>query len=249
MRFVAAWRFLTIIPLPFFRETTEKDLNNSPVFFPVVGLVIGLILAGLSLLFGLFFNRTISSILVVIAWVIITGAMHLDGLADTCDGLGGSNIDERLEIMRDSHHGTFGVTGIVCILLLRVFSISGISGSWLTGSLILAPVAGRWAMVMAITRFPYPRPSGLGTVFKKNAGTFNLIVAFLVLLIVSLVLPLWSGVIIAVVAVLVAFLLACFLFRIFGGLTGDNYGAINEIVETAVLLLCVLFSTHRWLVM
>lgn len=247
MRFVAAWRFLTIIPLPFIRETSGHDLSRSLIYFPVVGLVIGMVLIGLSFLCQIFFAKPIISVLLTLIWLAITGAMHLDGLADTCDGLGGHTVTERLEIMKDSHHGTFGIAGIVCAVILRVFAISSLSQDWLTSALVMAPVTGRWAMVLAITTFPYARPSGLGKIFQHEKTISNLIAASLIVLVTSFLLPIWSGLLIILIAGLFTFFMGRFFQCQFGGLTGDNYGAINEVIEIVVLLLAGLFQKTGWL--
>ena len=171
MKFLSALRFLTIIPLPGLPEVSSEEVGRSQVYFPVVGLIIGLLLAGLAWLLTLVLPITIVAILLIIALVLIIGGLHLDGLADTFDGLAGHNIEERWRIMRDSHIGSFGVIAIFCLLLLEYGSLINIPRPWLLWSLILMPTAGRWAMVYSIRFYPYARPSGLGKVFKDYGVT------------------------------------------------------------------------------
>ena len=107
------------------------------------------------------------------ALVVATGGLHLDGLADTCDGLfGGSSPPERLAIMRDSRVGTFGVLGVVCILLLRWAAFLSLTSPIRRGALLLAPALGRWAMVGAVAALPYARPEGLGKAMHRAAWPF-----------------------------------------------------------------------------
>ena len=148
--------------------------------------------------------------------------------------------------MRDSHIGSFGVAAIACLLLLEYASLINIPRAWLFYSLILMPTAGRWAMVYVITAFPYARPSGLGTVFKENAGRWSLIIASIIVLAVAGGLLRWAGLVIMVVVWGITAGLAVFFKRRFAGLTGDNYGAINEIVEVTVLMMVVLLSHMHW---
>ena len=229
MRFLTALRFLTIIPLPKLREVSGKDVGRSLVFFPVVGLVIGLILAGLAWVLTLVLPMTVVAVMLIIALVLIIGGLHLDGLADTFDGLSGHTVEERWQIMRDSHIGSFGVVAIVCLLLLEYGSLINVPRAWLFGSLILMPTAGRWAMVYAITVYPYARPSGLGTVFKENAGKWTLVIATVITLAVAGGLFFWAGLVIMVVVWGITAGVGAFFKKRFAGLTGDNYGAINVI--------------------
>lgn len=246
MKFLAAWRFLTIIPLPFRRENTEAEITGSLVYFPVVGLIIGIILAGLGWLLNLFLPQLVVAILLVIALTSITAAMHIDGLADTLDGLGGKDTEERLHIMRDSHHGSYGIVGIVVILLLKVITLSTIPEHWILLTLIAFPVVGRWTMVYCITIFSYVRPSGLGTLFKKSATlTVFIMTTLLTLIVVAFTLH-GGGVIIMALVLFMVIAVSSFFNKQFGGFTGDNYGAINEIAEGTFMLLVVLFSYRGW---
>ena len=127
MGFLAALQFLTSIPLPRKRETTPEELGRSATYFPLVGLIIGLILAGLSWLLHLILPPTLVNALIVAALVIVTGALHLDGFADTCDGIAGhKEVEDRWRVMRDSRAGAFGIVGIVLLLLGKYVSLNSI---------------------------------------------------------------------------------------------------------------------------
>ena len=120
MGFWIAIEFLTVIPLPFKREWKAKEIASSLIFFPVVGLLIGVLLFLVNWGLGEVFPAVVTSALTLIVWVLISGAMHLDGLADCCDGLGGSTPQKRLEIMKDSHTGLSALPGSACCCCLNL---------------------------------------------------------------------------------------------------------------------------------
>ena len=247
MRFIAAWRFLTVIPFPSKRVPGPDAVGGSLVYFPVIGLILGLILAGLGWVLNLVLPHSVVSIIVVIALVLLTGAFHLDGLADTCDGFGGGTVEERQAIMRDSHTGSFGVAGIVCVLLLEVILLIVIPQPWFLRTLIVMPVVGRWAMVYGITVFPYARPSGLGKIFKENVSRWGFVTATVISLLIAILLLRWAGLLIFVLVAGVSTGLSFFSKRRLGGNTGDTYGAIDEIAEVTVLLLVAILVNKQWL--
>jgi adenosylcobinamide-GDP ribazoletransferase len=246
LEFIAAWRFLTIIPVPGLRTNTEKEIGGSLVYFPIVGAIIGLIMAGLAWLLELIVPQIVVSVLVVIATIIVTGAMHLDGLADTSDGLGGRTVAERQEIMHDSRHGTFGVTAIVGLIVLKIVTLTSLPQHWLLPALVVIPAIGRWTMMYCVTAYRYARPSGLGTIFKGNS-MLSFLIGTILAAAVSVVLFYWAGLIVVILTFGIAAAAAYGFKRLFGGLTGDNYGAVNEIAEVAVLLILVILTNKNWL--
>lgn len=121
MKFLAALRFLTIIPLPWRREVSPEEMGRATTYFPVVGLIIGLILAGLNWLLGLLLPSSVVNALLIVSLVVLSGALHLDGFVDTCDGIAGhKTIEERWWVMHDSRAGAFGIVGVVLLLLTRL---------------------------------------------------------------------------------------------------------------------------------
>jgi len=241
-RFLAALHFLTIIAIPWRRDAQETQIGRCAGYFPAVGLAIGLILAGLNWLLGLGLPPAIVNALLLVALVVLTGGLHLDGLADTCDGLGGyKTVEERRLIMRDSRVGGFGVIGIVLILLVKYVSLNSIPGTLMTASLVLMPVAGRWAMTYAIFAYPYARPSGLGKAFKEGTGWPGLTLATIVAVAAAALSLKLVGLVILAIVLIITIVLAAYFKKTFGGLTGDNYGAINEMSEVSVLILVNMF--------
>jgi len=242
-RFLAALQFLTIISIPWRRDAQKAQLGHCVGYFPMVGLFMGLILAGLSWILRFVLPPGIVNALSLVMLVILTGALHLDGFADTCDGLAGhKTVEDRWQIMRDSRVGGFGVIGIALLLLTKFVSLSSIPEELMMASLVLMPVASRWVMVYAVFAYPYARTSGLGKAFKKGVRWPDFIVATIVTIAISVVTMQLIGLAVLAIVWLIAVVLAVYLNKTFAGLTGDNYGAINEIAEVSTLIIISLFA-------
>jgi len=182
--------------------------------------------------------------LLITALVILTGAHHVDGFIDTCDSVfTGKSKKERLAIMSDTRVGAFGIVGAILLLLLKYVSL--LSVSLLLPALLLMPTFSRWTMVSMMFTFPYARRSGMGLPFKLGATWQRLAVATVIALVVAVVLLRWWGLVLTAVLWLIAFGIAGFFRSRLGGLTGDNYGAINEISEVLVLLLIILIGRFQ----
>lgn len=237
MGFWAAVQFLTILPTPLRDKITAETSGQSLTYFPVVGLILGAILFGLYYGMSLILPSSIIYAILIASLAILTGAHHLDGFIDTCDGLiAGKSSEERLAIMSDSKVGAFGIVGVVVLLLLKYVSLSAAPT---LQALLLMPVISRWAMVSVIFTFPYAKLWGMGLAFKQGATWRRLTLATAIALIVSVALLRWWGLVLIAVIWLVIFGVGSYLCSRLGGLTGDNYGAMNEIVEVLVPLLLV----------
>lgn len=247
MSFIAAIRFLTSLPLPGKTDATPEQLGRATAWFPLVGLAIGGVLALLSWLLGFILPEAVVGALVIAALVLLTGALHLDGLADTCDGIAGHGTpQERWAVMRDSRTGAFGGVGIVIILLLKYAALVSIPADMMTATLVIVPAVSRGAMAYAIFAFTYARPEGLGTAFKQATRWPQFAVATVITFGAAAALyPLFAftGLAIAGGIWLITTLLALYFRRKFAGLTGDTYGAINEIGEAVGLIIAVLIFT------
>jgi len=184
---LAAIRFLTAIPLPWGRDASREEFVRSVGYYPVVGLLIGLILAGLSWLLRLILPSAIVNVLLIVYLVMISGALHLDGFADTCDGIGGHKTpEERWQVMRDSRVGGFGVIGACCLLLAKYISLNSVPEPLLMSTLVLMPVVSRWAMVYAICAYPSASPSGLGNERKQASDWTRFIMATFITLTIAI---------------------------------------------------------------
>jgi adenosylcobinamide-GDP ribazoletransferase len=255
LRFLAALRFLTIIPLPCRREASPEEVGQSIVYFPVVGIIIGLILAGLNWLLGLLLPSAVVNGLLIVSMVVISGALHLDGFVDTCDGIAGhKTVEDRWRVMHDSRAGAFGIIGVFVLLLVKYASLSSVPENLLLTTLVLMPVVGRWAMVYAVFAYPYARPSGLGKVLKREANWWKFALTTVITLAVAIGLArlaniayfYLSGLAIMFGIWVIVVAMAAYLKRKFSGLTGDTYGAINEVAEVGVLILVVLLAHNQW---
>jgi len=238
--FWAALQFLTIFPTPLRHEVTAKTSGQSLTYFPLVGLILGAILLSLHYGLTLILPPPVVNALLIIALVILTGAHHLDGFIDTCDGvIAGKSKKERLAIMSDSKVGAFGIVGAILLLLLKYASLSSAS---ILPSLLLMPTLSRWAMVGIIFTFPYAKSSGMGLAFKQGASWQRLTISTAIALIAAVVLLKWWGLVLVAALWLIAFGIASYFRSRLSGLTGDNYGAINELAEVLVLLLLILLG-------
>ena len=248
MKFLAAFQFLTGIPLPWRHEASPEALGRSTGYFPVVGLIIGLMLIGLNWLFRLFLPPPLVNALLIAALALITGALHLDGLADTCDGLAGEKpAEERWQVMRDSRAGAYGIVGIILLLLVKYVSLNSLATTLILPTLILMPVIGRWAIVYAIFVHPYAHPSGTGTVFKQGTRWPQFTLATVITFVIAaamFALFQFTGLAAMVLIWLLTLAAAAYYNSKFSGLTGDTYGAIGEIAETGVLIVVNIF---HWL--
>jgi adenosylcobinamide-GDP ribazoletransferase len=236
MKTIDAWRFLTVIrvPGPFGHP---EEFGASATFFPVVGLVLGAIVAAVDYLFQYIWPTTITSALAIVALILMTGGMHLDGLMDSCDGLFGRRDPvRRLEIMRDSRVGSFGVLGAISLLLVKYATIVTLVGSWRVEGLIMAPLLSRWTMSLALWYFPYGRSEGIGTAFKQSLRWPHVLIGGIFALVVAIVVGWFVGIVLFIIAAVVTMFLGWYICTRIPGLTGDSYGAINEIVEVALLL-------------
>jgi len=238
--FWAALQFLTIFPTPLRHEVTAKTSGQSLTYFPLVGLILGAILLGLHYGLSFILPPAIVNALLIIALVILTGAHHLDGFVDTCDGvIAGKSKKERLAIMADSKVGAFGIVGAILLLLLKYVSLSSVR---ILPALLLMPTLSRWTMVSIIFTFPYAKSSGMGLAFKQGANWQRLTIATAIALIAAVALLKWWGPVLMAALWLITFGIASYFRSRLGGLTGDNYGAINELAEVLVLLLIILLG-------
>ena len=237
-RFLTALQFLTIIRITKGSDITGEKLGGSMACFPLVGLFLGLVLVAVRYTFGYILSPSIVDILVIAALVIITGALHLDGFADTVDGLAGRNDREKtLAIMRDSRIGAFAVVGIALLLLLKTTTLTNISLLMKDKALLLMPVLGRWATVPLAAFFPYARCGpGTALAFTRFAGIQEVIIASVIALSVAVGLFQFEGLVIFTTVAAVSLLLGFFFKARIGGVTGDIMGAACEVSEVVVLL-------------
>lgn len=232
-----ALQSLTIFPVPRRWRGTGFPLGRASGFFPLVGLLVGAALMAMDWLLQAMAPPNVSSAVVLALWVILTGGLHLDGLADTLDALGGGwSREEALAIMRDSRIGAFGASGLVLALLLKAACIGALWPGLRWRALLLVPAVGRLAPVALACLCPPARPDGQGSEFARSMDRVSLVGAMGVALLMGLVLFGWIGLSLLAWGLLVTWGFAAYLRRRLGGLTGDTLGASVELVEVALLL-------------
>ncbi|MCK4245148.1 MAG: adenosylcobinamide-GDP ribazoletransferase [Candidatus Omnitrophica bacterium] len=239
--FLAALQFLTIIPIPKGIKIEEKDLAGSVIFFPLVGLFIGGILMLIAISLRKFLPILTLNLLLLLVWIGITSALHLDGLADTVDGLsGGKDKEEILRIMADSNIGAKGAIALILLLGAKYLFLYQLPFTLRNHALLLVPALGRWAMVLAAAFLPYAKEEGLGRIFVENSGRREILLTSLLITVLGLLLIKFSFFYLLGGLLSATFLLLVIFKGRIGGITGDNLGAINEIVEVVALLIIIL---------
>ncbi len=232
---IAAFQFLTISPTLIKRIFTAQEMGRAVGWFPLVGVVLGLLLYGINNMAQLIFPVSVSAAITLFAWVMFTRAFHLDGFMDTCDGLfGGFTAERRLEIMKDSRMGAFGVAGGVLILLTQYAALSASTNLFV--ALVLATTLGRWSSPLVIYWFPYAREDGLGIEMKRNVGSREVLLATSIMSITAWLVYGWPGFLFMVAAAAIGFLVAVYTMRLLPGLTGDIYGTVTSLVEMFTLV-------------
>lgn len=238
--FFVALQFLTIIRIRTGLPFDDQTLGRSGAFFPAVGVLIGGIVWMLQQEIFLFFPFPLSAVFLLIALIVLSRGLHLDGVADSADGLfGGSDPQRRLAIMKDSRIGVFGALALISLILLKVRAFELLLEEGRTIALFIGPMFGRWAcVVMAYFALP-ARDEGLGAVFVRGVRLRELVLAsFFTLLVGFLLVGSWNCVVFGAVAVL-SFGATRFCSRRLGGVTGDTLGAVGELGETAAFCLVV----------
>lgn len=243
LSFLLAIQFLTIIPIPI-KHIYEKKMVGAMIYFPIIGLLLGLALGGINYLLCLLnFPQFSIDIILVVLLILFTGGIHLDGLADTSDAiLSRKDKEEMLRIMRDPHLGVMGVLGIISILLLKISFLDAISPSLKSAALVLMCVLSRWALVLAMFIFPYARAEGKAKLFIQGINSKILTLATLMVLVLVVLFSHLSGILILAAVAISTYIIGKLISSKIGGLTGDSLGAINEIVEVSTLFFIFLFS-------
>ena len=233
--FWAAVKFLTVFPWPRTVVTTPEDIGRSAAYFPVVGLCLGLILALLNRLLVPYVTAEILSVLLVTVMILMTRALHLDGLGDTFDGLGAKGgREDVMKVMRDSRVGIFGVLAVLIVVVSKIRAIE-VMGEVRAQALVLAPILGRWVMVVLAYGSDAAR-EGLGQIMVEGVRGHHLLLATTITVILLFAVSGLTGLWIAFWVLLFALLSRGYLHRRLGGVTGDTFGAVGELTETFALM-------------
>lgn len=249
--FLLALGFLTVLPIPggALKQNadvadTAGELRRTLAFFPLVGAVQGLILVATDLVLSTILPVSIVSAMLIAVLTLTNHGFHLDGFADTIDGLaGGKTREERLRIMRGGSIGPSAITALVILLLVKFLAVYSLPDDIRLAAVFIFPVAGRYAIVPLACWAPYAREGeGVGRAFAQNSQA-SLLIATAIFL--ALAIPLLNFAAFALLLLLMAMALvstAFFKSRL-GGVTGDTFGFQSELGEAAALLIVVIYST------
>jgi adenosylcobinamide-GDP ribazoletransferase len=220
-------------------EHTTNEVGSSAVFFPVVGLILGLILVLVNFLLLPFASAGLLSVILVTLLVVMTRGLHLDGVGDTFDGLGaGGDRDRILSVMDDSHTGVFGLIAIVLVLFFKIHALESMDvDRW--RPLLVAPILGRWAMVLLAYRSKAAK-AGLGSHLIDHLQTKHFLIATLVALLLVAAISRGNGIVMMAWVAVFTSVSKHYFHRRLDGVTGDIFGAVGELSETSVIVLLAL---------
>jgi adenosylcobinamide-GDP ribazoletransferase len=242
-----AVEFLTVVRLRPWRPVPPPALARAQAFYPLVGLALGGVLALTDAALASSLPRGARAAALVAVLAVATRGLHLDGLADTFDGLlGGRDAAGRLAIMRDPRVGAFGAAAIALVLLLKWSALAELGAPLRRPGLLLFPALGRLAMVVTAAAVPYARAEGLGAGYHAAARGAPLVMATLTALAACSLALHPAGLVLAAVAAGVALGVGAWARALLGGATGDVYGATCELAETVVLLTLLAGAAHGW---
>jgi len=235
--FWLALQFLTRLPAPARRDIEAQQVGRSLAWYPLVGALLGVILYAAAWLLQGQHPLLIAAILLAL-WVGLSGALHIDGLADTADAwVGGMGNRERtLEIMKDPASGPMGVSAVVVVLLLKFAALVTLSPV----ALLLLPALARSGVALLFISTTYVRPGGIGEALAQHSPRVAVVIGALLVSAAALLVLQWHGAILLLVTALLWWLLRRALIQRLGGFTGDTAGAMLELLESIALLVMAL---------
>lgn len=239
-----AVQFLTRVPV---HTDAAPDMRASVPWFPVVGAAIGAVVGGVAAGMMELVPPAVAAGLAVVVGMLVTGAFHEDGLADTADGLGGWSPEQRREILRDSRHGSYGVAAMCSTILLRTLCLASLGPATAFAGAVAAHALGRGCAVGAMGLARRVPAQGLGADYARAVSSMRALAGLLIGLgLAVLAMGTWA-LAAAALAVVVAALMVALADRAFGGVGGDVLGAIEQVTEVVVLVTAVAFAAHHQL--
>lgn len=237
-----ALQFLTILPIHIKGEVRKEDLTRSMLFYPMIGLLLGIILAILCYGLSQYLPFYSAIAILIVIYIILTGGLHLDAFADLCDGFyAGKTKEDILKIMKDPHIGTIGAIGIFCIIFLKFILLVNTSSTYLLVAIAIAPIIGRWSAVLMSCRTKYVSESGVAQ-FIEGIGFRELIYATIATMAFLIAIAQVISLIVILFALILTLLFKSYVKSKIDGVTGDTLGACIEINEIATLLIMLLIG-------
>ena len=230
---LGALQFLTRIPI---RLRAAPDLARSVPWFPVVGALIGAAVGGVAAGLGYLVPASVAAGVAVMFGVMITGAFHEDGLADTADAMGGWTPERRREILKDSRHGSYGVAAMVGSILIRVLCVASLGPAAAFGGLIAAHTLGRGAAVAVMGIAPPVPTAGLGADYARSLSTRRATIGAAAAIALGALAVGWWVLPLTLAAGVGALVVTLIAHRAFGGVSGDILGAVEQVAECLVLV-------------
>jgi adenosylcobinamide-GDP ribazoletransferase len=238
-----AIQFLTRIPAP---TPSAGRLDAAVAWFPLVGALVGTVIGAVVIATSQLVPMTIAAALGVLMGVLLTGAFHEDGLADIADAFaGGWSVEQRLEILKDPRHGSYGVAALSGSIIIRILAVAALAPAVAVAGLIAAHTLARAVAVASMRTGPLARPEGLGARYVSTVSIGRIVVAVISGLAISTVVIGWWVVPAILVAAVPAGAVIALARRRIGGLSGDVLGAIEQVAEIAVLITVVALAGHH----
>src|SRR4030066_51296 len=240
--FILAWEFLTIIPLSRNRDVRPEELAKSKAYFPLVGLILGIILVISNIGLLKVLPASIVDAILIAELIILTRGLHIDGFVDTIDGLaGGKTKEDILNIMRDHRVGALGVVGVIMLIMIKYLSLNSVPAASKNLILIAMPMISRWLQAPFTNLFPYARQDGMGKAFTEGVRGRQVGIATIVTALFLIFIFKFNAILIMGLMAIVTYLIGLYFKKILGGITGDIIGAVSEVNE--VLFLLIVFGS------
>lgn len=241
---LGAVQFLTRVPI---RLAHPPSLASCVPWFPVVGAVVGAAVGGVAAGLMEWVPSSVAAAVAVLFGVLLTGAFHEDGLADTADAMGGWSPEQRREILKDSRHGSYGVAALCGSIVLRIVCVATLGPAAAFGGLVAAHTLGRTASVATMAIASPPPTEGLGADFMRSLSRPAAIVGVLAGLAITTLAVGWWAAPLALAAGVAALFVATFTGRALGGVSGDVLGAVEQVAECTVLVVVTALAGHHTL--
>ena len=245
--FILTLQFLTRIPIKINIDSDEEDFAKGVVYFPIAGLIIGAFNLAVYAAAERVISGMFPAVCSVAANAVITGAMHIDGLADTCDGIFSARPRDRmLEIMRDSRIGTNGTIAIMFDFLFRISLLAVMRSTLAYAALLMSPVAAKTLMVILMKTSVYARKGpGMGGLYLEKQTSARTVITCIIGLFLLTVFSGFPGLIAFAVCSVVCMLYRLYIYSKINGMTGDTLGAANEVMEIVFLMVLVIIGGNR----